>query len=201
MVNGCWPTVVDVNREDRSPRRSDATRAAILLAARARFASDGYDRATIRAIAAEAGIDPAMVMRYFGTKAQLFAAAVDPDLRLPDLSSVPRGRLGKVLVAHFLDRWEGDPSDDSLLMLLRSAATDDIARERMRHTFAAQLMPVLGTIVDEPAEAAQRAGLVASQLLGLALTRHILRLPPVVAMDRDWLVEHVGPTIQRYLAG
>ncbi|HEX6337444.1 MAG TPA: TetR family transcriptional regulator [Jiangellaceae bacterium] len=192
---------------DGRPRRSDATRRAILLAARVRFASDGYDRATIRAIAADARIDPAMVMRYFGSKARLFAAAVDPDLRLPDLSSVPRRRLGKVLVAHFLDRWEGDPGDDSLLMLLRSAATDDVARERMRHTFASQLTPVLAAIgggsdeVAGPDEVAERAGLVASQLLGLALTRHILRLPPVVAMDRDSLVERVGPTIQRYLTG
>ena len=189
-----------VNKNGR-PRRSDATRGAILLAARTRFASDGYDRATIRAIAADARIDPSMVMRYFGSKAQLFAAAVDPDLRLPDLSSVPRRRLGMVLVAHFLDRWEGDPSDDSLLMLLRSAATDEVARERMRHTFTSQLMPVLAAITGDPDEVAQRSGLVASQLLGLALTRHILRLPPVVAMDRDSLIEQVGPTIQRYLTG
>ncbi len=181
------------------PRRSDATRAAILRAAKVRFAADGYDRATIRGIAADARIDPSMVMRYFGSKARLFAAAVDPDLRLPDLSIVPRRQLGKVLVGHFLDRWEGDPSDDSLLMLLRSAATDDVARERMRRVFNGQLVPVLATIAGQSDEVVQRAGLVASQLLGLALTRHILRLPPVVAMDRDSLVEQIGPTIQRYL--
>ena len=197
----CWPTVAGMVGKQGRPRRSDATREAILLAARARFAADGYDRATIRAIAAAARIDPAMVMRYFGSKARLFAAAVDPDLRLPDLSGLPRRRLGKVLVAHFLDRWEGDPSDDSLLMLLRSAATDEVARERMRHIFARQLMPALATITDDPDEVAQRAGLVASQLLGLALTRHILRLPPLVAMERESLVEQVGPTIQRYLTG
>jgi hypothetical protein len=86
-------------------------------------------------------------------------------------------------------------------MLLRSAATDEVARERMRHTFTSQLMPVLAAITNEPNEVARRAGLVASQLLGLALTRHILRLPPVVAMDRDSLIEQVGPTIQRYLTG
>lgn len=182
-------------------RRSDATRAAILRAAQARFAAAGYDRATIRSIAADAQIDPSMVMRYFGSKAQLFAVAVDPDLRLPDLSGVPRRRLGKVLVAHFLDRWEGDPGDDSLLMLLRSAATDEVARERMRHTFASQLIPVLASVVGDPSEVPRRAGLVASQLLGLALTRHILRLPPVVAMDSDLLIEQIGPTIQRYLTG
>src|SRR5436190_14098251 len=101
----CWPTVVDMSVSQR--RRSDATRAAILGAARERFAADGYERATIRAIAADAGIDPAMVMRYYGSKDRLFAAAAEFDLRLPDLTSVPRTRLGETLVGHFLDRWEG----------------------------------------------------------------------------------------------
>jgi AcrR family transcriptional regulator len=182
-------------------RRSDATRTAILRAAQARFAADGYDRATIRAIAAAARIDPSMVMRYFGSKAGLFAAAVDVDLRLPDVSGVPRMELGRVLVTHFLERWEGDPADDALLMLLRSAATDDAARERMQYTFTSQLVPVVASVVGDSREASQRAGLIASQLLGLALTRHILRLPPVVALDRAVLVEQIGPTIQRYLTG
>src|SRR5689334_25384946 len=99
---------------------SEETRTAILTAARRRFAADGYQRATIRAIAADAGIDPSMVMRYYGSKDQLFAAAVDVDLRLPDPSGIPRRKLGATLVAHFLKRWE-DPADDALLMLLRSA--------------------------------------------------------------------------------
>jgi AcrR family transcriptional regulator len=181
-------------------RRSNATRATILHAAQVRFAADGYDRATIRAIAADARIDPSMVMRYYGSKARLFAAAVDVDLRLPDLSGVARAELGKLLVAHFLERWEGDPGD-ALLMLLRSAATDEVARERMRHTFASQLVPVVASVVGETREASGRAGLIASQLLGLAFTRHILRLPAVVALDRDVLIEQIGPTIQRYLIG
>lgn len=200
-VNGCWPTFVDMVPETVRTRRSDATRTAILRAAQARFAADGYDRATIRAIAADARIDPSMVMRYFGSKAGLFAAAVDVDLRLPDVSGVPRMELGRVLVTHFLERWEGDPADDALLMLLRSAATDDAARERMQYTFTSQLVPVVASVVGDSREASQRAGLIASQLLGLALTRHILRLPPVVALDRAVLVEQIGPTIQRYLTG
>src|SRR5689334_23512502 len=95
-----------------APRRSDATRAAILAAARERFAADGYERATIRAIAADADIDPSMVMRYYGSKGKLFAAAAAFDLRLPDLDALPVGQLGALLVAHFLDRWE---SDDTLM--------------------------------------------------------------------------------------
>src|SRR5581483_12081414 len=103
---------------DRKPRRSDATRAAILTAARERFAADGYERATIRAIAADAGIDPAMVMRYYGNKEKLFAAAAEFDLDLPDLAAVRPQRLGATLVGHFLHRWE---RDDALVALLRAA--------------------------------------------------------------------------------
>jgi AcrR family transcriptional regulator len=183
------------------PRRSDVTRAEILRAAQARFATDGYQRATIRAIAADAAIDPSMVMRYYGSKAQLFAAAVDIDLRLPDLTSIPQRRLGATLVAHFLQRWEGDPTDDALLILLRSAATDDVAAERMRAIFRDQLTPALLALTGDAVEAAERAGLISTQMLGLALCRNILRLPPVAALTPETIVARVGPTIQRYLTG
>jgi AcrR family transcriptional regulator len=184
-----------------TPRRSDLTRAKIMRAAQTRFAADGYQRATIRAIAADANIDPSMVIRYYGTKARLFAAAVDIDLRVPNLASIPRRRLGEVLVAHFLARWEGAPADDALLILLRSAATDVAAAERMHTIFRYQLVPAINGIVADPAEAAGRAGLVATQLIGLAMCRHILRLPPVVALRTDAVVAAMGPTIQRYLTG
>ncbi|WP_238008616.1 TetR family transcriptional regulator [Dactylosporangium sp. AC04546] len=181
------------------PRRSDGTRAAILRAARARFAADGYQKATIRAIAADADIDPSMVMRYYGNKERLFAAAVDVDLRLPDIGAVPKERLGAALVTHFLHRWEDDPTDDALLTLLRSAATDEAAAERLRGIFAAQIVPLAQAVSPDPSVAAERAALVAAQMLGLAFTRHILRLPPVVALSPEAVVARIGPTIQRYL--
>lgn len=200
LVNSCWPTVVGMATSDL-PRRSDATRAEILRAAQARFAADGYQKATIRAIASDATIDPSMVMRYYGSKAQLFAAAVDIDLRLPDLASIPRRRLGATLVAHFLQRWEGDPTDDALLILLRSAATDDVAADRMRAIFRDQLIPTLLALTGDAADAAERAGLISTQMLGLALCRNILRLPPVAALAPETIVARIGPTIQRYLTG
>src|SRR5687768_13126754 len=101
-------------------QRSEATKAAILAAARARFAAGGYERATIRSIAADANIDPALVMRYFCSKEGLFAAAAEYDLQLPDLAAVPRAALGGVLVGHLLDRWE---ADDTFMALLRASAT------------------------------------------------------------------------------
>jgi AcrR family transcriptional regulator len=182
-------------------KRSDQTRAAILTAARRRFADDGFERTTIRAIAADAGIDPSMVMRYYGSKDGLFAAAVDIDLRLPDLAAVPREELGVTLVRHWVARWEGGLSDELLVILLRSAITNESAAERLRAIFGAQVATAAAAVVDDPAEVPARAGLVATQMLGLALCRDILRLPPVVALDVDTLVAVVSDTVQRYLTG
>lgn len=196
------------------PRRSDRTRASILEAARRRFARDGYERATIRAIAADARIDPSMVMRYFGSKQGLFTAAAEIDLGLPDLRGVPRSRLGERLVAHFLSRWEGVSAallsqppgpggeqghvDEALLVLLRAAVTNEDAAERMR-AMLDQVASAVAAVAPDLPEA--RAGMVDSQILGLALCRLVLRLPAVIELDHDTLVARFGPTIQRYLTG
>ncbi|HTY34350.1 TetR/AcrR family transcriptional regulator [Mycobacterium sp.] len=176
-------------------RSSERTKAAILTAARERFGAAGFQGATIRAIAADAGVDPAMVMRYYGSKDKLFAAAADFDLRFPDFASVDRTQVGRSVVRHFLERWEGD---EALVILLRSSATNGEAAQRMHQIFGAQLQPLVATLV--PAgESGVRAGLIATQILGMALCRFVLRLPPVVGMTRDEIVEWLGPTIQRYL--
>ncbi|MGP3983889.1 TetR/AcrR family transcriptional regulator [Streptomyces sp. KR80] len=178
------------------PRRSDATRTAILEAARERFAADGYERATIRAIAKDAGIDPSMVMRYFGNKEGLFAAASAFDLRLPDLSAVPREEVGVALVRHFLSRWE---EDEVLTALLRVGVTNSAGAERMQRIFREQLEPVAAAVCPRSAESATRAALAASQILGMALSRYVLRIPPAVALSRDDVVAWLAPTVQRYL--
>lgn len=179
------------------PRDAETTKAAILTAARERFAAEGYERATIRAIAADAAIDPALVMRYFGNKEKLFAAAADFDLRLPDLGALPLARVGSTLVEHFIDRWE---SDDTFMALLRAAITNELAAKRVRAVLAGQVAPAIAKLSGEPALAGMRAGLVASQILGLALCRYVLRLPPVAAMSRADVVGWVGPTVQRYIS-
>jgi AcrR family transcriptional regulator len=182
----------------RRPRDAEATRSAILQAARERFAADGYERATIRAIAADAGIDPALVIRYYANKEGLFAAAAAFDLRLPDLGDLPRAELGVALVDHFLTRWE---ADDTLQALLRAATTNPTAAARMRAVFAEQVAPGIAALCSDRRTAATRAGLVASQLLGVALCRYVLELPPVVMMSREAILVRVGPVIQRYLEG
>ena len=187
-VNSCWPTLVGMRRS------SAETKAVILAAARERFAESGFERATIRAIAADANIDPSMVMRYFGNKDQLFAAAADFDLDFPDLSNVDQGDVGAAMVAHFMNRWE---RDEALIVLLRSSTTNAEAAQRMREIFAAQLLPALAKV--NAAEPARSAGLIASQMLGMALCRYVLRLPPIVDMSREEIVSWLGPTVQRYL--
>lgn len=179
------------------PRKSEATRAAILAAAREQFAASGFQATTVRGVAAAAGIDPALVMRYFGNKEGLFAAAAEFDLRLPDLQGVPRDGIGEVLVQHFLDRWEGD---EALMALLRTAASNEAATQRLQQVFAGQLVPLIVRLTGEPRPAAaQRAGLVATQILGLALCRFLLRLPPVVALKPAEIVRRIGRTVQSYL--
>jgi AcrR family transcriptional regulator len=183
-------------KRDRSQRSRDA----ILRAARERFAEHGYERTTIRAVAADVGIDPSMVMRYYASKQGLFAAAADFDLKLPDLSAVPAEQLGAVAVDHFLSRWEGAQADDALRVLLASATTSAVAARQMQDIFRAQLEPIVAAALPpDPTTNATRAGLVATQMLGLALCRYVLRLPPVVDLDRDAILRWLAPVIQRYL--
>ncbi|MFK0266441.1 TetR family transcriptional regulator [Streptomyces angustmyceticus] len=178
------------------PRRSAATRAAILAAARDRFAADGYERATIRAIARDADIDPSMVMRYYGNKAGLFAAASEIEVHAPDLSHVPREEAGARLVRHFLERWE---CDETLTGMMRVGVTNEAGAQRMRGVFAEQIKPVLAAVCPVPEEAPTRAALIASQILGMALCRYVLHIPPAVDLGHDELVAWLAPTVQRYL--
>jgi AcrR family transcriptional regulator len=179
--------------------RSEETRGRILEAARTRFASQGYRNTTIRAIAADAQIDPSMVMRYYGSKDELFEAVLDPLLELPSLVDVHKSRRGAALAVHIIDRWERHPKADVLLTLLRSVTVDESVAARMRAIFEAELVPVIASAVDDPEEAPARAGLIATQVLGFALCCHLLRLPPVAQMNESMIIRHLGDTIQRYL--
>jgi AcrR family transcriptional regulator len=197
----------------RTGRRSgdSGTREAILAAGRRRFADYGYDRATIRGIAADADVDPALIHHFFGTKEHLFAAA----MRLPvvpgDLITAalatdaldPEKSLGEHLVRAILRAWDVGEIGDTFLGLLRSAATSEQAlamlREFVTETIVGRLSA--GAKAANPAEAQYRAALVASQVLALGLTRYVLRLEPLAAASQDELVAAIGPTLDRYLTG
>ncbi|MDK2768108.1 MAG: TetR family transcriptional regulator [Sphingomonas sp.] len=177
--------------------KSQLTRDRIAVAARKIFSAQGFDRATIRAIAEEANIHASMVMRYFGSKEALFATVVRFDLRLPDLTTIPSSELGEALVRHFLERWE-DGGGGELAALLRAAVTHPIARARMVSIFEDQLAAALRQTGDQ-ATAPQRAALIASQMLGLAMTRYVLGFASARAMDRETIVKRLAMTIQAYL--
>ena len=179
--------------------KSERTRAAILKAAQELFAEFGYDRTTVRDVAARAEIDAAMVMRYFGSKDELFARATVVDLKLPDLREIAPPHYGDALIRHFLDVWEGPSSNGSLTILLRASASSEEIAAKTRAVFAGQVMPMLAQIADR-AELATRAGLISSQLLGVALCRYVLKVPPVVAMTPAQIIAGVGPVLQRYIA-
>jgi AcrR family transcriptional regulator len=181
-------------------RKSERTRRAILEAARAHFAARGFDGANLRAIGAEASIDPSMVLRYFGSKAGLFAAAVEVDLQVPDLVGVAQAEHGLVLASHFLRRWEGDLSDHVLVTLLRSAVSNPEVAQQLRTVALDQVSRAVAPVVD-PAELTRRVALVASQTMGIAITRYILELPGMVEPSADQLASDVAPTLQRYLHG
>lgn len=233
----------------RTGRRTgdSGTREAILAAARTRFGDHGYAGATIRAIAADAGVDPALVHHFFGTKERLFAAA----MRLPvipgELISAalapgardPGRSLGEHLLRTVLGAWAVDEVRETFLGLMRSAVTSEQAAAMLREfatdSILGRLAEVAGAAgvagasggfdaagalyaseapgtadadgapdaadADGFAEADFRAALVASQVLGLALTKYVLRLEPLAAASQDDLAAAIGPTLERYLTG
>lgn len=181
-------------------RKSERTRRAILDAARTHFAARGFDGANLRAIGADASIDPSMVVRYFGSKEGLFAAALDVDLQLPDLTRVDQADHGLTVARHFLRRWEGDLSDHVLVTLLRSAVSNPKVAEQLREVVAPQLYEMLAPVV-KPEEVALRAGLVATQLMGVSITRYIVELPGIADRPADLLARDLAPTVQHYLYG
>jgi AcrR family transcriptional regulator len=177
-------------------RNATQTRTDILVAARARFGSDGYERTTLRAVAADVGIDPALVIRYFGSKQDLFAAAAEFTLDLPDLSAVRPDHVADALLPSFFAVWE---EDATFVALLRAAMTSPTAADTMRRIFATQVAPKLAAVT--PDHPAQRAGLMGAFVIGLATTRYVLANPAVADLNHDELIDWVRPVIRQLLVG
>lgn len=190
----------------RTGRRSgeSGTRDAILAAARSQFAEKGYAGASLRAIAAEAGVDAALIRHFFGSKDDLFAATLDVPHHLvrhikSALVGEPSG-LGVRLARAYLELWEDPETAAPVLSLIRTAAGSEKAAARLRDAVAEQLLGDVSRMLPLP-DAPVRAALVGSQLVGLVMTRHILRLDPIATLDLDTLVDLCAPTLQRYLTG
>jgi AcrR family transcriptional regulator len=190
-----------VNRSGRR-RGNPETRDDILAAARRGFATRGYDATTVRAIAADAQVDPALVIHYFGTKEALFTAATGLPPGLPgliaSLADLPLQDFGQALAGSYIRFVDSDDSRNAILALVRSAVSHDEAAAMLRGFLTAQLLPVITERTGHP-DAQLRASLIAAQLIGIAMLRHVLRLEALARATPDDIAILVGPVIQQYL--
>jgi AcrR family transcriptional regulator len=197
------PARTTAPRSGRRPGTS-STREEILKAAGRLFAERGYDGATIRAIAAEAGVDAALVIHFFANKAALLGEAVqwpfDPDIEVPKLLVDGRRYAGRHLVELFVRIWDREGTRNPVLTLLRAATTEPAAAEMMRGFLRDRLLaPLVRQLrADQPD---LRANLVASQLVGLGIARYVLAFEPLASAQPADVVAWISPTVQRYLTG
>jgi len=193
-----------VRRSGRRPGNQD-TRQSILDAAREVFADKGFDGASIRAIAGEAKVDPALVHHYFGTKDKLFLASMnmplDPSELVPKALSGPREEAGERVVRLVLSVWDS-PAGTAAVALIRSAMSNEWTARLLREFVVTQVLRRAIRELGLPGEeAGLRTALVASQMAGLAVTRYVLKIEPVASADPETLVRAIGPNVQRYLTG
>jgi AcrR family transcriptional regulator len=190
-----------MSRTGRRPG-TPATRDAILAIARRRFATRGYDATSLRGIATEAKVDPALVIHYFGTKEGLFVAATGLPAGLSELfgnpAALPVHDYVQALVRGYLHVVDSDQSRNAILALVRSAVSNDKAAAMMREFQTAELLPVIARLTGHP-DAQLRASLVAAQLIGIATLRHVTRVEPLVRASPEEIVILVTPAIEQYL--
>jgi AcrR family transcriptional regulator len=188
-------------RTGRRPGQS-TTREEILAAARDCFAERGYDRTSLRFIAARAGVDPALVRRFFGSKEDLMVAALTvafrPSEDFAEMVSADLDSLGDRILGYLLTVWEQPQSRDIMVGMLRSACTNDRAAKLLRDFFTGQMFSRLGGVLSDK-EAQLRATAVGSQLLGIAFYRYVLEIEPIASASPETVRAMFGPTLQRYL--
>ena len=178
------------------------TREAILKIARREFATRGYDATSLRLIAAEAEVDPALVIHYFGTKDNLFVAATGLPEGLPDaiasLAGIQVTDFPAALVRAYLELVDSDDSRNAILALVRSAVSHERAAAMLREFLTAQLLPVIARLTQRD-DARLRASLVAAQLIGIAVLRHVIRVEPLAMATPNEIAALAAPAIGQYL--
>jgi AcrR family transcriptional regulator len=193
-------------RTGRRPGDPAQTRRSILDAAMRRFSEDGFEKASVRGIAADAGVDPSLVHHYFGTKDQLFLATLDVPVKPTDVVPLVvaggADEVGERLVRTFLSVWDS-PRGTAAVSVLRSGVAHPWIAALLREFLLNRIvMPVFAELgLEDAHDKEHRATLVASQMLGLALVRHVLRFEPLASATPDEVVAALGPTIQRYVTG
>ena len=174
----------------------------ILDAAREQFAERGYDKTSMRGIAKAAGVDAALVHHYFGTKDDVFAAAIEvsfePTTVVPAIIGGPREAIGERLARFFIGVWENPATRAPLLATIRSAMTHEAAAKVLRGFVLRRLLERIAADLDVP-EPKFRAELAASHMIGIAILRYVIQVEPLASADPEEIVAQVAPTLQRYL--
>ncbi|MCW2943673.1 MAG: TetR/AcrR family transcriptional regulator [Actinoallomurus sp.] len=199
VVGGAGLMAAPARRPGRRPGPS-SSRKDILAAARVLFGDRGYDKASIRAIAGEAGVDPALVHHFFGTKGELFAAAmefpVDPASIVPRILDGPRSEIGERLVRTFLRFWEDPLLRPQFVGILRSATTSEQGAALLREFITSRIFARIAQGLGVPGLSLTAA---AAQMIGVVMLRYVLEMEPMASADEDELVALLAPTVQRYL--
>ncbi|MFE1590310.1 TetR family transcriptional regulator [Streptomyces sp. NPDC059402] len=193
-------------RRGRPPRtESGDTRDRILVTAREEFSERGYEKTSVRGIAKAAGVDPALVHHYFGTKEQVFEAAIEvafaPALRAPEaIGDAPLDEVGERLTRFILGLWENPATRTPLLAIVRSAVNNETAAAVFRRLIAAQLLRRVAAQVGLP-DAELRVELAAAQLVGCAMLRYVMKVEPLASADPEQLIARLAPVVQGHLTG
>lgn len=190
----------------RTGRRPGETRTkdAITAAARRQFGERGYDETTIRSIATEAGVDPALVLQFFGSKDGLFTASIDwpfdPAVEVAAVLDGDPSDIGRRLVALLVRTWDTDSGRNPIVAQLRAAMTRAPAQRQLREFLEREMFTPLVSALgqDQPA---LRANLVAAQLLGVGVARYIVRFEPLASLSPAQVVDLIGPAVQATLSG
>jgi AcrR family transcriptional regulator len=176
----------------------------ILTAARGSFAARGYTGTTLRGVAAAAGVDPSLVSYYFSDKTGLLAAALEPPeamaATVARAAATPLRRRGKALVEALLSLWEDPASADILRSIILTAAHEPVAMDRLRQVFQTTLLAAVAENLDDE-ERSVRVGLVASQMIGLAMARYVWQVGALAQLPPEDVARYVAPALQRYLSG
>ena len=190
-----------VKARGRRPGGED-TRSTIIHAARKSFAAKGYDKTSLRGIAREAGVDPALVHHYFDGKAALFAETLDVPVNPAELiDRITAGdvdRLGWRIVETFLGVWEPPERRDALVALVRSSMSSEEAARMLREFLGRE---VFGRIAASTgaSDPMLRGALAASQMIGLVVARYVIKVPALAEATREQIVERIGPVLQQHL--
>jgi AcrR family transcriptional regulator len=176
----------------------------VLRAAKREFAKKGYEKTTLRAIADEARVDPSMVLYLFGSKAELFRESMklvlNPELFTAQLAAGPDGELGCRIVRAYLTIWEQPDTAASMVSMLQSATSNSDAHDAFREFLHSYVMTAVADALGGTDDARLRAMLAATSLVGTAMLRYVMQVPPLSTLGVEQVITLVGPTVDRYLS-